>query len=217
MRRHAVRGRRVGHYHLEPLGVITQLHPDRPPWTVLAVRLDRAGTRLADREANLVEQRLVDAAPAGYRGGDEPGGPHMRGQRREGDFDGGHGEWWLLLGLPGGDRQVHRVVDPEDLGETGDAEDLQDALLRAHEVQRPVVGADPLEPADQDPEARGVEELDPLHVHYQLVVLLVHKLDEQLAKARCGVDVDLTLAVHDLDAVLVAVPKLQIRVIPPAP
>jgi hypothetical protein len=96
-------------------------------------------------------------------------------------------------------------VDAEHLGEAGDAEDLEDALLRADQVKRPVVRAHPLEPADQDPEARRVEELDLLHVDYQLVVLLVDELDEELAQARRGVDVDLTLDVHDLDAVLVAV------------
>jgi len=116
---------------------------------------DRAGARLAYREAYFVQQRFVYAAPARDRGGDKPRGPHVRGQRREGDFDGGHvRSGWLLLGLPGGDRLVHGVMDPEDLGEAGDAEDLQDTLLRADEVERPIVRAYPLEPADQDPEAR---------------------------------------------------------------
>src|ERR1700744_2240800 len=102
-------------------------------------------------------------------------------------------------------------MDPEDLGKAGNAEDLQEALLSADEAERPFVRPHPLEPADQDPEARGVEELDLLHVHYQLVVLLVDELYEQLAQARRGVDVDLTFDVDDLDAVLVAVRQLQIH------
>src|SRR5262249_49053989 len=127
-------------------------------------------------------------------------------------FDSGHfAAEGLLLRLPGGDGLVHGLVDPEHLGETGDAEDLQDALLRADQVKRPVVRAHPLEPADQDPEARGVQELDLLHVDYQLVVLLVDELYEQLAQARRGVDVDLTFDVNDLDAVLVVVRQLQIH------
>src|ERR1700748_2411549 len=97
----------------------------------------------------------------------------------------------------------------EDLGQAGDPGDLQDALLRAYQVQRPVVRAHPLEPADQDPEARGVEELDLLHVDYQLVVLLVDELDEELTQARRGVDVDLTFDVDDLDALLFSVRQLK--------
>ncbi len=51
-----VRWGRVGHHHLEPLAVIVQRYPDRLPWAVLAVRLDRAGAGLADREAYFVKE-----------------------------------------------------------------------------------------------------------------------------------------------------------------
>jgi hypothetical protein len=58
---------------------------------MFAVRFDRAGAGFAHGKAHFVKQRLVHAAAAGYRGGDKPRGPHVGRQRREGDFDGGHG------------------------------------------------------------------------------------------------------------------------------
>src|SRR6202041_2941644 len=60
-----------------------------------------------------------------------------------------------LLRLPGGDGLIHAVMDAEDLGQPGDPEDLQDALLRAHQVQRAVVGTDALEAADEHAQAGG--------------------------------------------------------------
>jgi hypothetical protein len=127
---------RIGHHNLKLLTIIGERYPDGHLGAVPLVCLDRPGTCLANREAYLVKQGLGDAATTRDRGGDEPGGAHVHGQRREGDFDGSH---WaarsLLLGLPGGDRLVHRLVDPEDLGEARDTEDLEDALLRADEVE----------------------------------------------------------------------------------
>src|SRR5579859_1155427 len=58
-----------------------------------------------------------------------------------------------LLRLPRGDGLVHAVVDAEDLCQPGDPEDLQDALLRAHQIQRAVVRADALEAADKHAQA----------------------------------------------------------------
>jgi hypothetical protein len=85
-----LRGNRVGHHHLEPLTVVRERDPDGLFRAVFLVRFDRARARLAYREAHLIKQRLIHAAPARDRGSDKPGGPHMRGQRREGNFDGGH-------------------------------------------------------------------------------------------------------------------------------
>src|SRR5690242_5206734 len=117
----------------------------------------------------------------------------------------------LLVELLGRDGFVDRVVDAEHLRQPGDPEDLEDPLLRADEVQGTVVRAYPLQPADQHAETGRVEELDLLHVDDQLVVVLVDEIDEQLAEPRGGVDVDLTLDVDDLDAVLVVVTELQIH------
>src|SRR5439155_24424972 len=69
----------------------------------------------------------------------------------------------------------------------------QDAALRAHQDQLTVVAADPLQAAHQHPEPGGVEEVDALEVDDDLVLALADQLDEPLAEARRGVDVDLTL------------------------
>src|SRR5690606_35527719 len=102
----------------------------------------------------------------------------------------------LLLGL------LDRVVDTEDLGQPRDPEDLEDALLRAHQFQGAVVGAHALEPADEDAETRGVEELHLLHVHQQVELALVDQVDELLAKLRRRVDVDLALHRDDGEAIV---------------
>src|SRR5580658_1740451 len=98
------------------------------------------------------------------------------------------GGGWLLLGLTRGDRFIHAVVDAEDLGQPGDPEDLENALLGADQVERPVMSADPLEPTDQHAKAGRVEELHLLHVHHELVMADVDQLDQQLTQSRGGVD-----------------------------
>src|SRR6516162_7171197 len=117
----------------------------------------------------------------------------------------------LLLGLLGRDGLVHRVVDAENLRQPGNPEDLEYPLLRADQVQGAVVGAHPLQPADQHPETGGVEELHLLHVDDELVVVLVDQVDEQLTEPRRRVHIDLALDIDDLDAVLVVVTELQIH------
>ncbi len=106
---------------------------------------------------------------------------------------------------------VDRSVDPEDLGQTGDPEDLENPLLRADQLERTVVGTHPLEPPDQDTEARGVEEVDLLHVDKKVEVALVDQIDEELTQSRRRVDIDLTLDLHDGESVLGAVIQLQIH------
>jgi hypothetical protein len=54
----------------------------------------------------------------------------------------------LLAALRGRDGLVHRLVDAEDLRQSGDLQDLQDPLLRADQVQRAVVGPHPLQAPD---------------------------------------------------------------------
>src|SRR5258708_15730328 len=120
-----------------------------------------------------------------------------------------------LLRLPGGDGLVHAVMDAEDLGQPGDPEDLQDALLRAHQVQRAVVGTDALEAADEHAQAGGIKELHLLHVHHELVVPAVHQVDEKLTQPWCGIDVDLALDIHDLDPVRRVMLQLQVHKILP--
>src|SRR5580658_1547243 len=88
----------------------------------------------------------------------------------------------LLLGFLGRDGQVHRLVDAEHLRQTGDPEDLEYPLLGAHEVERAIVSPHSLQPSHQHPESRRVEELDLLHIHDELVVVLVHQVDEQLTE-----------------------------------
>src|SRR5690625_91924 len=48
---------------------------------------------------------------------------------------------------------LDRVVDTENLGQAGDPENLEDALLSAHQVQCPVVRTDTLQPAHEHTEA----------------------------------------------------------------
>src|SRR5215218_1826557 len=95
-----------------------------------------------------------------------------------------------LLGR-GRDGVAHRAVDREDLGQAGDAEDLEDLLLGADELERAVVVADPLEPADQHAETGRVQEVDLLEVDDDVVGPVADQLDELLAELRRGVDVDL--------------------------
>src|SRR5436190_1622351 len=128
--------------------------------------------------------------------------------------------WSLTLGrarrslpaaLRGRDGLVHRLVDAEDLRQPGDPQDLQDPLLRAHQVQRAVVGPHPLQAPDQYPEAGGVEEPDLAQVDDELVAALAGQVDEQLPEPRRGIHIDLALHVDDLDAVPGVVTQLQIH------
>ena len=82
-------------------------------------------------------------------------------------------------------------MDVEDLRQAGDPEDLQDALLRADQVQRALLGAHPLEPADEHAEAGGVEELDALHVHDEMVVPSGHEAVELVAAGNYDIVIDL--------------------------
>src|SRR5580692_913339 len=120
-----------------------------------------------------------------------------------------------LLRLPGGDGLVHAVMDAEDLGQPGDPEDLQDALLRAHQVQRAVVSTDALEAADEHAQAGGIKELHLLHVHHELVVPAVHQVDEKLTQPRGRIDVNLALDIDDLDPVRRVMLQLQVHKILP--
>src|SRR5258708_39130106 len=101
-------------------------------------------------------------------------------------------------------------MNPEDLGQPRDPEDLEYPLRRADQVQRPVVRADSLEPADKHAEAGRVEKLHLLHVHDDLVITAGYQINKHLAETRSRVDVDLALHVDDLDAVLGVVIQLQI-------
>jgi hypothetical protein len=82
-------------------------------------------------------------------------------------------------------------VDREDLGQPGDPEDLEDLLLGADKLQRAVVVADPLEPADQHSEPGRVQEVDLLQVDHDVVGPVADQLDQLLSQLWRGVDVDL--------------------------
>ena len=67
-----------------------QRDPDRLGRAMLLMRLDRPRARLPDRQADLVEKRLVHAAAPGHRGGYQPRRAHMRRQRRKTHLNCGH-------------------------------------------------------------------------------------------------------------------------------
>src|SRR5690606_6292414 len=116
-----------------------------------------------------------------------------------------------LLRLALVDGLLHRLVDTEDLGQTGDPEDLQDPLLGADQVQGAVVGPHALETAHKHTEPGRVEELHLLHVDDEVVVALVHQVDEELSQARRRIDVDFPFDDDDLGVVLGVVIKLQVH------
>src|SRR5829696_6524954 len=68
-----------------------------------------------------------------------------------------------------GERGLGRLVDDEHLRQAGDAEDLEQPILVAHQVERALVGPDLLQAPDQDAQAGRVEELDVLHVDDDVV------------------------------------------------
>ena len=80
----------IRHLDLEPAGGISQGDPDGLSRAMQAVRFHRPRACFTDRQPYLVKQRLVDAAAPGHRGGDEPGGAHVRGQWREANLNRGH-------------------------------------------------------------------------------------------------------------------------------
>jgi len=82
--------RRVRDDNLEPPVGPGQLDPDRLSRAVRLVRLDRAGAGLTYREADLVEEGLLDTAAPRDGGSDQPGRAHMHRQRRKAHFDSGH-------------------------------------------------------------------------------------------------------------------------------
>src|SRR5215831_6264575 len=84
---------------------------------------------------------------------------------------------------------IDRVEDAEDLAQPRDPENPQNAALGADEIDPAVVRAHPLESPDQHPQSGRVEELDPLHVHDQVVLLLIDEPDEHLPEPRRRVDV----------------------------
>src|SRR5690606_12494956 len=102
----------------------------------------------------------------------------------------------------GGDGRLDGLVNREHLGQTGDPEDLQDALLRAYQVQRAVVGAYPLQTSDQDAQTGGVKELHAGHVHHDVVSARIDQLRKLLAQPRSRIYIDLAGDFHDGPAVL---------------
>ncbi len=64
------------------------------------------------------------------------------------------------------------------------------AALRADEDEVAVVAAQPLQPAHQDAESGGIEEVDPFEVDDDLVLPIADQLNEAFAELGGGVDVD---------------------------
>src|SRR5215216_4340407 len=104
-------------------------------------------------------------------------------------------------------------MNDKDLRQAGDAEDLQQTVLGADQVERAVVGPDLLQPADQDSEAGRVQELDVLHVDDDVVGPGGDQLGELVAQAGRRVDVDLAPDGDDSGAVGLAGRKSQVHVV----
>src|SRR4029079_3637186 len=98
--------------------------------------------------------------------------------------------------LPLGERVGLGAVDREDLGQAGDPEDLEQALLVADQPHRAVVRPHLLEAADEDAEAGRVQEVDLLHVDHQVVLAVADELGDLVPELGGRVDVDLA---PDLD------------------
>src|SRR5918995_682205 len=111
-----------------------------------------------------------------------------------------------------GERGFGGLVDDEDLREAGDAEDLEEAVLVADQVERALVGAYLLQAAHQDAQAGRVEELDVLHVDDDVVGAGGDELGELVAQPRGGVDVDLATDGDDGRAVGLVGRKSQVHV-----
>src|SRR6188472_2032683 len=132
-----------------------------------------------------------------------------------------HPVWPSPRGRPGrgsatgsarGERGLGRLVDHEHLRQAGDAEDLEEPVLVAHQVERALVGAHLLQAADQDAEAGRVEELDVLHVDDDVVGAGGDELGELVPQARSRVDVDLSPDGDDGRAVGLVGRKSQVHV-----
>src|SRR5690606_37669669 len=87
-------------------------------------------------------------------------------------------------------RFLDRGVDGEHLGEAGNAEDLENALLVADQAQRALMGTHTLQAADQHAERGGVEEVHTCHVDDKVETAVVHQLDQLLAQLWRGIYVD---------------------------
>src|SRR5690606_12180250 len=82
------------------------------------------------------------------------------------------------------------------LVERGDAENLEQRLLGAHQSKSAVDSSEPFVRADENTEASGIEEIDPSEVDNHLTGPALDHLGELLAQPWRGVHVDLAA---DLD------------------
>ena len=90
------------------------------------------------------------------------------------------------------------VEDPEDLDEPRDVENLLDLRVRAHEIDRAAVLADPLEAADEDAQARRIDVPHLFEIDDQVVVTLIDELGDRVFDFRRGVNVDLAAEFDDV-------------------
>src|SRR5947199_4535797 len=90
-----------------------------------------------------------------------------------------------------GDGLVARGVDREHAVEPGDLEDLGDVPVAANERQLPVVGAQPLDPSDEDAEGGRIDERRVAEVDDHLLSPLADHLEELLLELRRGVEIHL--------------------------
>src|SRR5450755_2687926 len=92
---------------------------------------------------------------------------------------------WTTPSLTG-DGRLDRIVYGEHLRQSGDFEDLQDAVLGAHQSEIAVVASEPLQSSDQHAQPGRVEEVHSLEVDNDLVLALADELDELLPETRSG-------------------------------
>src|SRR5919198_1437053 len=82
-----------------------------------------------------------------------------------------------VLLLEPGERFLLGSVDLEDLGQTGDLEDPEDAHVLTDEPQVALPFARPLQAADQNAQAGAVQVLDTVQVHDQVHLAAVEEVD----------------------------------------
>ena len=145
-----------------PRKTFTEWVPDLPPRCRITARLrEQAGHEIAER--GITPAEAARHAGISWLSAHEAFAAAASATRS------------LPAALRGRDGLVHRLVDAEDLRQSGDPEDLQDPLLGADQIQRAVVGPHPLQAPDQYPEAGGVEEPDLAQVDDELVAALADR------------------------------------------
>src|SRR5205823_13807168 len=92
-----------------------------------------------------------------------------------------------------------------------DVEDLHDPVLGHHQTELPVIRLHPLQPAYQDAQPRGVQEVHGGHVHHDLSGAPLHQVDEGLTEPGGRVDVDLPPQRHHASVTALVCFQLEVH------